>query len=241
MPVRNLGERPGRAETVIRLGKRDVIDLRERMVARQIAGRGVRDAAVLAAMRQVPRERFVPSQLACLAYEDQPVPIGQGQTISQPYIVAAMAEALELHAHDRVLEIGTGSGYAAAVLATIVAEVYTVERLESLATSARERLAALGYANVQVRHGDGSLGWPEHAPYDAIVATASAPNVPPALLPQLKIGGRLVIPIGPQAGTQHLVRIVRTGDEDYSQQTLEKVVFVPLIGVEGWPEVETAR
>jgi protein-L-isoaspartate(D-aspartate) O-methyltransferase len=236
VPPRNLGEHPGQARVGIRPGDQVVVELRERMVARQIAGRGVRDAAVLAAMRKVPRERFVPAPLASLAYEDQPLAIGEGQTISQPYVVAAMAEALELHSRDRVLEVGTGSGYAAAVLATIVAEVYTIERLEGLATSADRRLAGLGYANVHVRHADGSLGWPEHAPYDAIVVTASAPDIPTALLQQLKIGGRLVIPVGPKVGTQRLVRIVRTSDEDYARQTLEKVVFVPLIGAEGWPE-----
>lgn len=210
------------------------------MVARQIAGRGVRDAAVLASMRKVPRERFVPAPLASLAYEDQPLAIGEGQTISQPYVVAAMEE-LELHSRDRVLEVGTGSGYAAAVLATIVAEVYTIERLEGLATSADRRLAGLGYANVHVRHGDGSLGWPEHAPYDAIVVTASAPDVPTALLQQLKMGRRLVIPVGPKVGTQRLVWIVQTSDEDYARQTLEKVVFVRLIGAEGWSEGEEAE
>jgi protein-L-isoaspartate(D-aspartate) O-methyltransferase len=239
--ARNLGERPRPARAGIRPSDRDVVELRERMVARQIARRGVRDAEVLAAMRKVPRERFVPAPLASLAYEDQPLAIGEGQTISQPYIVAAMAEALELHARDRVLEVGTGSGYAAAVLATIVAEVYTIERLEGLATSAGQRLAELGYANVHVRHGDGSLGWPEHAPYDAIVVTASAPDVPTALLQQLKIGGRLVMPVGPKVSTQRLVRVVRTGDESYERQTLEKVVFVPLIGVGGWPEGEAAE
>jgi protein-L-isoaspartate(D-aspartate) O-methyltransferase len=236
VPPRNLGERPGHARVGIHPGDEVAVELRERMVARQIVGRGVRDAAVRAAMREVPRERFVPPPLVSLAYEDQPLEIGEGQTISQPYVVAAMAEALELRSRDRVLEVGTGSGYAAAVLATIVAEVYTIERLEGLATSAGRRLAGLGYANVHVRHGDGSLGWPEHAPYDAIVVTAGAPDVPTALLQQLKIGGRLVIPVGPKAGTQRLVRIVRTGDEGYSRQMLEKVVFVPLIGAEGWPE-----
>ena len=210
--------------------------LRERMVERQIAGRGVRDAAVLAAMLTVPRERFVPDYNEHLAYEDQPLPIGQGQTISQPYIVAAMAEALGLDASDRVLEVGTGSGYAAAVLAEIAAEVYTIERLEGLAESARRRLGELGYANVHVRHGDGSRGWPEHAPYDAIIVTASGPEVPSSLLRQLAIGGRLVMPVGPECGDQRLIRIVRTSAARYERQTLDKVAFVPLIGAEGWPE-----
>jgi protein-L-isoaspartate(D-aspartate) O-methyltransferase len=210
-------------------------ELRDRMVEQQIEERGVRDAAVLSAMRKVPRDRFVPERLAARAYDDRPLPIGEGQTISQPYIVAMMTEALRLRQDDRVLEIGTGSGYAAAVLAVIAAEVYTIERLAGLAESARRRLAELGYANVHVRHGDGSLGWPEHAPYDAIVVTASGPNVPPALLEQLAIGGRLVIPIGPDMDEQRLVRIERSGADCYEREILESVAFVPLIGAQGWP------
>jgi protein-L-isoaspartate(D-aspartate) O-methyltransferase len=210
-------------------------ELRDRMVEQQIEERGVRDAAVLSAMRKVPRDRFVPERLAARAYDDRPLPIGEGQTISQPYIVAMMTEALRLRPDDRVLEIGTGSGYAAAVLAVIAAEVYTIERLAGLAESARRRLAELGYANVHVRHGDGSLGWPEHAPYDAIVVTASGPNVPPALLEQLAIGGRLVIPIGPDMDEQRLVRIERSGADCYEREILESVAFVPLIGAQGWP------
>jgi protein-L-isoaspartate(D-aspartate) O-methyltransferase len=205
------------------------------MVERQIADRGVRDEAVLAAMRAVPRERFVAERQARFAYADEPLPIGEGQTISQPYVVAVMTEALRLTPHDRVLEIGTGSGYSAAVLATIVSEVYTVERLEGLAESARRRLAALGYVNVHVRHGDGSLGWPEHAPYDAIVVTAGGPDVPPSLLRQLAVGGRLVMPVGSTPFTQRLVRVVRTGPDAYDREPLEEVAFVPLIGAEGWP------
>jgi protein-L-isoaspartate(D-aspartate) O-methyltransferase len=206
------------------------------MVQRQIAGRGVRDVAVLAAMRRVPRERFIPEYLSHRAYDDEPLPIGQGQTISQPYVVAWMTEALRLEPRDRVLEIGTGSGYAAAVLATIVAEVYTVERLERLAESARRRLADLGYANVHVRHGDGTLGWPEHAPYDAIVVTASGPDVPPSLLRQLAIGGYLVMPVGSTSLFQRLVRVVRQGEDAYEREMLEEVSFVRLIGAEGWSD-----
>jgi protein-L-isoaspartate(D-aspartate) O-methyltransferase len=206
------------------------------MVARQIAGRGVRDPAVLAAMRKVPRERFVPESLASLAYDDRPLPIGEGQTISQPYIVAVMSEALRLRSNDRVLEIGTGSGYAAAVLAVIAAEVYTVERLEGLAESASKRLAELGYLNIHVRQGDGSLGWPEHAPYDAILVTASGPDVPAALLEQLAIGGRLIMPVGTHFGSQRLVRVERISADSCKRETLEDVVFVPLIGAQGWPE-----
>jgi protein-L-isoaspartate(D-aspartate) O-methyltransferase len=209
------------------------------MVDRQIESRGVRDQAVLSAMRKVPRERFVPESLADLAYDDRPLPIGEGQTISQPYVVATMTEALRLRPNDRVLEIGTGSGYAAAMLSVIAAEVYTIERLEELAASARKRLAELGYSNVHVRYADGSLGWPEHAPYDAIIVTASGPDVPTALLEQLVIGGRLVMPIG-KLDHQRLVRVERTGPERYTREILEPVVFVPLIGAQGWPETGDA-
>jgi protein-L-isoaspartate(D-aspartate) O-methyltransferase len=213
--------------------------LRERMVDRQIESRGVRDQAVLSAMRKVPRERFVPESLVELAYDDRPVPIGGGQTISKPYVVAAMTEALRLRPNDRVLEIGTRSGYAAAVLSVIAVEVYTIERLEELAESARKRLAALGYSNVHVRYGDGSLGWPEHAPYDAIIVTACGPDVPTALLEPMVIGGRLVMPIG-KIDHQRLVRVERTGPERYRREILEPVVFVPLIGPQGWPETGDA-
>jgi protein-L-isoaspartate(D-aspartate) O-methyltransferase len=214
---------------------------RERMVELQIAGRGIRDPAVLAAMRKVPRECFVGSAQAEFAYDDGPLPIGEGQTISQPYIVAVMTEALRLRPADRVLEIGTGSGYAAAVLGVIAAEVYTIERIESLAERSRRRLAELGYANVHVRHGDGSLGWPEHAPYDAIVVTAGGPHVPPSLLRQMATGGRLVMPVGSAPRFQRLVRVVRTGDETYHREALEDVAFVPLVGAEGWPSDEDSR
>jgi protein-L-isoaspartate(D-aspartate) O-methyltransferase len=208
------------------------------MVETQIAGRGIRDPAVLAAMRAVPREDFVAPGQASRAYDDTPLPIGDGQTISQPYIVAVMTEALRLRPGDRVLEIGTGSGYAAAVLAVLAAEVYTIERIEGLATSARRRLRDEGYANVHVRHGDGSLGWPEHAPYDAIVVTAGGPDVPPSLLRQLAVGGRLVMPIGPTPRSQRLVRVVRVAEDRYDREALEDVAFVPLIGAEGWPADE---
>jgi protein-L-isoaspartate(D-aspartate) O-methyltransferase len=213
-------------------------DERRRMVETQIAPRGVHDAAVLAAMGKVPREKFVPRHQAPYAYDDRPLLIGEGQTISQPYIVALMTEAARLTPRDRVLEIGTGSGYAAAVLAEIAAEVYTIERLAPLAKSARQHLADLGYVKVHVRCGDGTLGWPEHAPYDAIVATAGGPEVPKALLEQLAIGGRLVIPVGTSRHEQTLVRVVRAGAADYDEEDLGGVEFVPLIGAQGWPDRE---
>jgi protein-L-isoaspartate(D-aspartate) O-methyltransferase len=211
---------------------------RERMVERQIANRGVRDATVLAAMRKVPRELFVPADVRSFAYDDEPLPIGEGQTISQPYIVAAMIEAARPKTPDRVLEIGTGSGYSAAVLASVVADVYTIERLPRLADAARQRLAELGYSNVHVRTANGTLGWPEHAPFDVIIVTASGPIVPPSLMDQLAIGGRLVMPIGDSALGQRLIRVTRRGANDYRREELEGVAFVPLIGREGWPPGE---
>jgi len=218
--------------------EQDFAARRQDMVERQIAARGVRDPRVLDAMRTVPREGFVPAPFAALSYEDAPLPIALEQTISQPYIVAAMAEALELTPGDRVLEIGTGSGYAAAVLSRLAAAVYTVERHPTLADTARHRLAELGYGNVHVREGDGTLGWPEHAPYDAIVAAAGGPEVPPSLLAQLAVGGRLVMPIGAIPLEQTLVRLRRTGPglDDVRRETLGAVRFVPLIGAEGWQE-----
>jgi protein-L-isoaspartate(D-aspartate) O-methyltransferase len=216
----------------------DFARAREIMVRTQIAARGVRDPLVLDAMRTVPREAFVPERLRQFAYEDEPLLIGEGQTISQPYIVAAMTEAVRLKPGDRVLEIGTGSGFGAAVLSRIAAEVHTVERHPGLAESARRRLEQLGYHNVHVLLGDGTLGWPEHAPYDAIVVTAGGPKVPPSLLDQLVVGGRLVMPIGSQSRFQRLVRVVRRGADEFDHEELEEVAFVPLIGAEGWPERE---
>jgi protein-L-isoaspartate(D-aspartate) O-methyltransferase len=214
---------------------------RERMVEHQIADRGVRDPAVLAAMRKVPREHFVPTVLKSFAYADEPLSIGEGQTISQPNIVAAMIAAVQPQASDRALEIGTGSGYSAAVLANVVAEVYTVERLPGLAASALRRLADLGYGNVHVRHANGTLGWAEHAPYDVIIVTAGGPDVPASLLRQLAVGGRLVMPVGDWRAGQRLIRMIRTSADDYSREELEYVVFVPLIGKEGWHAAETQQ
>ncbi len=213
---------------------KDYSKLRERMVQRQIAGRGVRSEKVLNAMRKVPRERFLPKGQGVWAYDDAPLPIGDGQTISQPYIVAYMTEALALDGGEKVLEIGTGSGYAAAVLAEIAADVYTIERIDGLAIMARAVLGNLGYQNVHVRQGDGTLGWPEHAPFDGIVVTAGGPDVPDTLKDQLKIGGRLVMPIGESTWYQELVRVTRITEAEFDTEDLVPVRFVPLIGEEGW-------
>ena len=203
----------------------------------QLAGRGISDIRVLDAFRSVPREAFLPAELAEFAYHDTPLPIGEGQTISQPYIVALTIDALRLRGDERVLEIGTGCGYAAAVLSRLVAEVFTVERRESLAIGARERLARLGFHNVKVHHGDGTLGWPEHAPYAAIAVAAGGPEVPKALLSQLAPGGRLVIPVGPE-DKQVLTRVTREGPTKYREESLTDVRFVLLIGEQGWREEE---
>jgi protein-L-isoaspartate(D-aspartate) O-methyltransferase len=211
-------------------------EIRKRMVAEQMAARGIRDARVLAAMRSVPREKFLREGLEEFAYQDTPLPIESDQTISQPFIVAYMTECLRLVGSEKVLEIGTGSGYAAAVLGEIAAEVYTVERYANLAAGASERLARLGYSNVHVLHGDGTLGWPEHAPYDAIMVAAGGPEVPPSLREQLAIGGRLVIPVGPTSRSQQLVRITRLAEHRFDEEKLLAVAFVPLIGQEGWEE-----
>ena len=212
----------------------DLETRKERMVSEHLLARGIRDAAVVRAMREVPREAFLPPEMARLAYEDGPLPIEAGQTTSQPYIVAYMIEALELLGKERVLEIGTGSGYAAAVLSRCVAEVFTVERLVVLAESARNRLRVLGYHNVTVQLGDGTLGWLEHAPYDAIVVTAGAPEVPGELLEQLAPKGRLVIPVGPSLHLQTLLRVRRIAETDFRREELCSVRFVPLIGEKGW-------
>jgi protein-L-isoaspartate(D-aspartate) O-methyltransferase len=214
----------------------DLSKLRKHMVQHEIAARGVRSEIVLAAMLKVPREAFLPEHLREFAYEDSPLPIDAGQTISQPYIVALMIEALELKGGEKVLEIGTGSGYAAAVLAEIAREVYTVERISQLADQAAARLQALGYSNVHVVHGDGTLGWAAAAPYDAIIVAASGPDVPESLKQQLKIGGRLVMPVGANPRAQELVRVTRLSETEFKTADLADVRFVPLIGKEGWPQ-----
>lgn len=197
------------------------------MVERQIRGRGIRDARVLAAMEKVPRHLLVDRSLRPGAYSDHPLPIGEGQTISQPYVVALMTEELRLSQNDRVLEIGTGSGYQAAILAHITPHVWSVETRPELGRAAQERLHGLGYA-VAVKIGDGWLGWPEHAPYDAIIVTAAAPDVPPALVAQLAEGGRLVIPVGESAWDQTLWAIERAGGK-LKREFLCEVRFVPLV------------
>ncbi|HEY0335519.1 MAG TPA: protein-L-isoaspartate(D-aspartate) O-methyltransferase [Stenotrophomonas sp.] len=208
---------------------------RERMLESHLRARDIDDARVLAAMARVPRERFVEPGAESHAYVDAPLPIGEGQTISQPYIVALMAQAAAIGAADRVLEIGTGSGYGAAVLGELAARVDTVERHASLATTAARRLADLGYQQVHVHVGDGSCGWPESSPFDAIVVTAGAPGVPQALREQLAVGGRLVIPVGNADGGQRLCRFTRRLPGDMVCEDLGGVIFVPLVGEQGWP------
>ncbi|HEY8352941.1 MAG TPA: protein-L-isoaspartate(D-aspartate) O-methyltransferase [Sphingomonadales bacterium] len=208
--------------------------LRRHMVEHQLRRRGIHDEAVLAAMGAVPRELFVPPELASEAYDDGPLPIGGGQTISQPWVVAAMIQMIEPQPTDRVLEVGAGSGYAAAVLSRIVAEVVTIERLASLAEAARERITRFGYDNVTVVEGDGSLGHAPRAPYNAILVAAGAPAVPDELCRQLAIGGRLVIPVGQSRLLQELVRVRRIDDSSFETERLEGVRFVPLIGAQGW-------
>ncbi len=205
------------------------------MVESQIKRRGIRDLRVLQAMSRVPRHRFIPRHLWDQAYHDYPLPIGEDQTISQPYMVALMSEALELRGPEKVLEVGTGSGYQAAILAELAKEVYTIERLASLAHHAEQILKALGYRNIHVLIGDGTLGWPPAAPYDAIIVTAGAPKIPPALLEQLGLGGRLVIPVGDRF-TQTLTRIRRTPDGGLKTEYLGGCRFVKLIGAQGWQE-----
>jgi protein-L-isoaspartate(D-aspartate) O-methyltransferase len=200
-----------------------------KMVETQIRRRGVTDQEVLEAMEKVPRHEFVPGQYQTQAYADHPLPIGHGQTISQPYIVALMTELLELKNTDRVLEIGTGSGYQAAILGEIVAEVYTVEIIEPLAAEAKERLERLGYPNIHALHADGYYGWEEHAPYDAIIVTCAPDHIPQPLVQQLTDGGKLVIPVGPPGGYQTLWQITRDGKE-VKKRNVTGVLFVPLTG-----------
>lgn len=216
-------------------------NLREQMIEHQLIARGLRDQTVLNAVGVVPREEFIPSDLVEFAYSDSPLPIATSQTISQPYIVALMTAALELKPDERVLEVGTGSGYAAAVLSEIAKEVYTIERHKILADTARKRIEELGYENIQVLYGDGTLGWPEYAPFDAIVVTAGGPYVPETLKRQMAIGGRLVIPVGAFLHVQQLLRIRRISEDEYKEEDLGGVRFVPLIGAAGWEDETEIR
>ncbi len=223
---------PGQSQTSGGPSQPDFEELRRAMVEEQIRDHGVRSPRVLEAMLRVPRHEFVLREQAAMSYGDQPLPIGEGQTISQPFMVAAMTAALELTGNERVLEVGTGSGYQAAVLSLLARQVYTLETHATLARGAHERLARLGYTNVYVQVGDGTLGLPEAAPFDAIVVTAAAPQIPPPLIEQLAEGGRLVIPVGP-AHQQELFQVRKSGGRT-SQQVLHYCRFVPLVGRYGW-------
>jgi protein-L-isoaspartate(D-aspartate) O-methyltransferase len=224
----------GAIASLVMFHKDSNVTARTRMVDEQLSSRNIRDPRVLAALREVPRHAFVPKHLEAEAYEDRPLPIGQGQTISQPYIVALMAELLQISTDARVLEIGTGSGYSAAVLAELGHDVVTIERHAKLAARARDILANLGIRNVHVHIGDGTLGWPAGAPYDAICVTASGPVVPPELLDQLAVGGRLVIPVGKDIASQNLALVERTGTDSFVETNICPVRFVPLVGTRGW-------
>jgi protein-L-isoaspartate(D-aspartate) O-methyltransferase len=214
------------------------IKQREEMVRTQISSlrwngsQSVRDSRVLDSMRKTPRHRFVPAEIGAYSYDDRPLPIGYGQTISQPYIVAKMTELLEPKGEHRVLEIGTGSGYQAAVLSPLVAQVYSIEIIEPLGTAARRRLDSLGYKNIEVRVGDGYFGWPEKGPFDGIIVTAAANHIPPPLVEQLKPGGRMVIPVGNPFQTQTLMLVTKgsKGPHDLQVWNLMPVAFVPLVG-----------
>jgi protein-L-isoaspartate(D-aspartate) O-methyltransferase len=209
-------------------------EARNRMVESQMITRGISDPRVLAAMRRVPRHRFIPESLWSQAYNDYPLPIGEDQTISQPYMVALMTEVLELQGPERVLEIGAGSGYQAAILAELAAQVFTIERMASLAETAERKLKELGYANVQVRVGDGTLGWPQEAPFDGIIVTAGAPQVPRPLVEQLAQEGRLVIPVGDQYS--QTLTVVRKTEKGLKYEYHGGCRFVRLIGQHGWQE-----
>lgn len=209
-------------------------DARHQMVSAQLERRGIRDGNVLDAMRAIPREAFIATEHRPHAYEDRPLAIGAGQTISQPYIVAYMIEALQLQGGEKVLEIGGGSGYAAAVLAAIASHVFTIERIPELARIACRNLSAAGIRNVTVRCADGTQGWPEKAPFDAILVSAGAPEIPRRLLDQMHIGARMVIPVGDAPTSQDLIRVIRTHANTFEREWLTGVRFVPLIGEEGW-------
>jgi len=212
----------------------DFRELRELMVKTQLIPRGIKDERVINAMRKIPRHLFVGEHIQHRAYEDMALSIGEGQTISQPYMVANMTELLELKGNEKVLEVGTGSGYQAAILAELAKEVFTIDRVDALARKAKERLESIGYKNVHFRTGDGTMGWPENAPYDRIIVTAGAPKVPDPLLEQLSENGIIVAPVGDRF-SQQLVKVKKSGGK-ISEQYLTPCVFVPLIGKYGWEE-----
>jgi protein-L-isoaspartate(D-aspartate) O-methyltransferase len=214
-------------------------EARRQMVEGQLAGRGIYDKRVLDVMREVPRHRFVPEDMWDMAYRDTPLPIGHGQTISQPYIVAYMTQMLHLTPDDRVLEVGTGSGYQVAILSRLANQVYTIERVEELSKCAEQIIRELGYSNVMFRIGDGGYGWPEATPFDAIVVTAAAPEVPQPLIAQLAEGASLIAPIGP-AGYQELVHLTKQGEKTKIEH-LVPVAFVPLVGEHGWREQDSTQ
>jgi protein-L-isoaspartate(D-aspartate) O-methyltransferase len=213
-------------------------EARHQMVEQQLAGRGITDERVLQVMREVPRHQFVPEDLWDMAYRDTPLPIGYSQTISQPYIVAYMTQMLQLTPDDRVLEVGTGSGYQVAILSRLAEQVYTIERVEELAIRAEQVVKELGYDNITFRVGDGGYGWPEAAPFDAIIITAAAPEVPQPLVDQLAGGAPLLAPIGP-TGYQELIRLTQQGERT-QVENLVPVAFVPLVGEHGWRERDSA-
>jgi protein-L-isoaspartate(D-aspartate) O-methyltransferase len=206
---------------------------RNQMVEKQILGRGIKDPATIKSLLAIPREEFVPLALRSHAYDDSPLPIGEGQTISQPYIVALMTSSIQLNPYDTILEIGTGSGYQAAVLSRIVKKVYTIERIPELGEHAQSLFQQLALSNIEVKIGDGTLGWKEKGPFDAIIVTAGAPQVPQYLKDQVKVGGRIVIPVGDTL-SQRLLLLQKVSEQEWKEQVLEFVRFVPLIGDQGW-------
>lgn len=224
-----VSEALGAAQRESRQGEDSFAALRRTMVERDLKGRGIKDPRVLAAMEAIPRHEFVPEKQRAAAYEDRPLPIGAGQTISQPYIVAYMSEALELTGKERVLEIGTGSGYQTAILASLAAAVYSIEIIAALSDQAKANLAPLGFTNIELKVGDGFFGWEEKAPYDAILLTAASPKVPEPLWRQLRDGGRMLMPRGEPGQTQRLIRLRKIGGKEVVEN-LSAVIFVPLTG-----------
>ncbi len=214
----------------------DFSAMRANMILTQLKERGIKDTAVLQAMNTIPREAFVDAAYKGMAYQDNPLPIPANQTISQPYVVALMLSLLALKPEHRVLEVGTGSGYAAAILSQLVKAVYTIERHQTLVDYAQECLKTIGCENIFIHHGDGTLGWPEHAPFDGIIVAAGGPVIPTALRQQLAIGGRLIMPVGKEQRRQELIRLTRISQEQFRKKNFGPVAFVPLIGHEGWPE-----